>query len=159
MRTPGSERSPREPVGHAPRDAGHPPAARRTPGEEVRETPPLEWTAAAIGTAVVLLAVGYLLYEAVTIPSGPPAIHVRVESIAVTPTGYVVEFVAENVGNSTGANVVIEGDLVGETGIVESGRTTLNFVPSRSRRRGGLFFTRDPRRHRLLLSARGYEAP
>jgi uncharacterized protein (TIGR02588 family) len=36
---------------------------------------------------------------------------------------------------------------------------TLDYLPGRSERSGGLFFSRDPRVLRLVLEVHGYQAP
>jgi uncharacterized protein (TIGR02588 family) len=53
----------------------------------------------------------------------------------------------------------VQGDLRSESGTVETSEMTFQHLPARSERKGGLFFTRDPRALRLTVSARGYEHP
>lgn len=43
--------------------------------------------------------------------------------------------------------------------VVEEGEATVDYVPSSSERRGGLVFTRDPRRHELTLRVKGWAEP
>ena len=68
-------------------------------------------------------------------------------------TGWVVEFEARNLSPVTAAQVTIEGRLAdGETATA-----TIDYVPGRSARRGGLFFSREPRG--AELRALGYQDP
>jgi uncharacterized protein (TIGR02588 family) len=79
----------------------------------------------------------------------------------VTPTrnGYVVTFRATNQGDVTAADLMVEGELLSGAEIVERSSAALSYVPPRSQRLGGLFFTRDPRTLDLKLRATGYEQP
>ena len=59
--------------------------------------------------------------------------------------GYLVRLHAVNEGGSTAEGVVIEGVLRRGMEKAETSHTTLDFLPARSEKRGGLFFTLDPR--------------
>lgn len=75
-------------------------------------------------------------------------------------SGYLVQFNAFNEGGSTAEGVVIEGKLRrGPDPAVETSHTTLDYLPSHSELKGGLFFTQDPRQFDLQLRALGYEVP
>ena len=50
-------------------------------------------------------------------------------------------------------------ELVGPAGVVETSEMSFKFLPPRSPRKGGLYFSRDPRQFSLRLTALGYEAP
>jgi uncharacterized protein (TIGR02588 family) len=64
-----------------------------------------------------------------------------------------------NEGGQTAEGVDIEGEL--RTGIepVERSRTTIDYLPPRSEKKAGLFFTRDPRQFDLQVRSLGYEEP
>ena len=53
----------------------------------------------------------------------------------------------------------MEGELRSGAGSVETSDTTIEYVPPHSERKGGLFFTSDPRQHELRLRAKGFEQP
>ena len=53
----------------------------------------------------------------------------------------------------------MEGELREGTESVETSNTTIEYVPAHSERKGGLFFTSDPRQYVLRLQAKGYEKP
>ena len=72
---------------------------------------------------------------------------------------HLVEFRAVNEGGEPAAQLVIEGELIGPDGPVETAETTLDYAPPRSHRDGGLFFSRDPRAFELRLRAKGYVKP
>ena len=129
--------------------------ARKPPRE-----PLIEWIAAGIG---LILTVGMMAIIAAEALRGDaeqlPAIEVRATRIAPAPSGFVVEIAATNRSGGTAAQVQIEGVLKSGDAEVETSQLTLDYVPGRATRRGGLFFTEDPRRHRLELRALGYQAP
>ena len=120
---------------------------------------PLEWVVAAVSAALVLGAAGFLLRQGTRAPSSPPRITVRVDSVVRAGAGYRVEFSARNDGSTTAARLTVEGEVRDGAGEVERSEATLDYVPARGTERGGLFFTRDPRRGRLTLRPLGYEPP
>ncbi len=122
--------------------------------------PIVEWGAAAIGLLLTLGILGYIGWQAVTGPSyAPPAIAVAPGRVSAYESGYVVEVVARNLSPSTAAGVEIEGKLMDGGREVAASTTTFSYVPGHSERRGGLFFSEDPRRHRLEVRALGYSRP
>lgn len=126
---------------------------------EAGRTPPLEWAVAAIGFLLVAGAIGFLVYQGVRGDEGPPAILLRVDSIAPTGVNYLVRIKAINQGGEAVKALVVEGKLTDGAAIIESNQITFDYVPARSERLGGFFFTHDPRRFEIQLRAHGYEQP
>ncbi len=120
---------------------------------------PLEWVVAAASALLVLGAAGFLLWQGSRAPASPPRITVQVDSVVRASSGWLVEFSARNDGTTTAAKLVVEGELRGGDGEAETSEATLDYVPARGSERGGLYFTRDPRRGRLTLRPLGYERP
>ena len=87
------------------------------------------------------------------------SIEVRATGIAPSESGFVVEIAAANRSGVTAAIVEEEGLLKSGETVVETSKLTFDYVPGHAVRRRGLFFTRDPRRHRLELRPRGYQEP
>lgn len=119
----------------------------------------VEWSVGIVSAAIVLAMIGFILYEALFIRPGMPALEVIVERIAPISGGSRAEFRVVNDGNATAASVEIRGDLKhgGET--VESSSVTVDYVPANSERKGGLFFSHDARQYRLEMRALGYTRP
>lgn len=118
----------------------------------------LEWLVAAIGLVLVVAVVGFMIVEA-NGESGPPRIAVRVDSVVVLDDGsYLVEFTAANRSDASAAAVGITGE-VRDGANVETSSATLDYLPARSERHGGLHFTLDPRRGTIRLRAEGYQEP
>lgn len=122
-------------------------------------TSPWEWAIAAVGALLVLGVVAAMLHEALGRPSTPPRVELTVDTVIATGSGHLVEFRARNRGSRTAAMLVVEGELRGDTGTVETAQTTLDYLPEGSERSAGLFFTHDPARYRLELRPKGYDHP
>ena len=127
--------------------------------EEAKE-PLLEWIAAGIGLVLTLGIVAVIGREAIGGEAEqPPAIEVKAESLVPISSGYRVGIAAVNRSGATAAEVQVEGRLMAGDVPVETSGLTLDYVPGHATRKGGLFFARDPRRHRLELRALGYQEP
>ena len=118
-----------------------------------------EWLVAAVGLVLVLGSVGFMLYQAFDREQAPPNVTVHVDSVLALDSAYLLQFRAINRGEEAAAGVTIEGELKSDTGAVETGQVTVDYIPSQSERRGGLFFREDPRRFRVEVRATGYQRP
>ena len=122
--------------------------------------PLLESISAGIGLALLLGMFVFLAYEAFKKDDGVPPV------MAVVPTAmskaggqYIVELEVSNQSRRTAAAVQVEGVLKQGGSEVETSSASFDYVPGKSERRGGIVFTRDPRKHRLQLRVTGYENP
>lgn len=118
-----------------------------------------ETVAAAVSTALVLFVVATMLYDALARPQTPPSVRVQADTVLQADGMWLVRFRAVNRGHKTAAGVKIEGELMRGAESVEISEATLDYVPGRSVRHGGLFFRQDPRAFRLELRAMGYQEP
>ena len=135
-------------------------AADHRKSSKAPKEPLLEWIAAGAGLVLTLGMMAVIGREALRgDPVQPPAIEMRVERITPAPPGFVAEVVAINRSGGTAAAVQVEGALKSGESEVETSSLTFDYVPGHAQRRGGLFFTRDPRRYRLEVRALGYQAP
>jgi uncharacterized protein (TIGR02588 family) len=121
--------------------------------------PILEWAIGALGALLLVGTIGFLVWHALGRGETPPDVRVVVESVLELQNGYLAQFRALNEGGTTAAQLVIEGELSGPDGPIETSEATLDYLPPRSDRQGGLFFARDPRGLDLQLRARGYAKP
>lgn len=120
---------------------------------------PWEWVVAAIGAALVLGALGYLVYFAETTPMSAPLIVLERGPVTQSGDGYLVAVTVANDGGTTAGAVAIEGTLRRGGVAVETAITTLDYVPRLSARQVGLLFSSDPRDGTLELRAHGYAEP
>jgi uncharacterized protein (TIGR02588 family) len=119
-----------------------------------------EWVVAAAGALLLLGTVAVLLGVALGGPRTPPALTVRATSVQPVAGGWRVEIEARNTGGTTAANVELRGELRAADGsVAETAEVHVDYAPARGTATGGMFFTRDPRAHALVLRAVGYEEP
>lgn len=118
-----------------------------------------EFLAATLGLILVLGSIGFMVYEGIWGDSSPPSVRIQVESIDGIESGFLVKFRATNSGGSTAEALTVEGEVSDGKQTLEASTLTLDFLPSHSVRRGGLFFTRDPRQFQLKLRPLGYKEP
>lgn len=132
-------------------------------GEEGRRgafSSTLEVVASALGLLLAVGVLGFIGWEAFHEGgSMPPSIEVHATRILPSGNGYVVEVKASNHSEATAAAVQIEGGLKRAGQSVEKSNATISYVPGKSEREAGLFFTEDPRKGRLEVRAVGYEKP
>lgn len=140
-------------AGQADEAAGEP---HRRSGQA---TPLLEWIVGGLGVLLVGGAIAFLVYHSLVRDRTPPDIRLVAERVLDLRNGYVVQFRAFNEGRSAAADLTIEGELAGPDGKTEVSEAVLDYLPPRSGREGGLFFSQDPRAGQLSLRAKGYVKP
>jgi uncharacterized protein (TIGR02588 family) len=124
------------------------------------ETPALEWIAAGIGLLLVLALFAVIGREALSGDAEQlPAIEVAILRVAPAGSGFVVAFEARNRTGGTAAAVEFEGQLKDGETLVETSGAVVDYVPGHGRTKGGMFFSEDPRRHRLEVRALGFQTP
>jgi uncharacterized protein (TIGR02588 family) len=127
--------------------------------EESRGKRWLETIAAFIGAVLALSTIGIIVWDGVRDQGRPALISLRTGPVHQHEGRFVVEVVARNSGDTTAAELLVEGALKSWTETVETSEVTFDYVPSRSSRTGALYFTEDPRRYDLQLRAVGYRDP
>jgi|SRR5918994_1236173 uncharacterized protein (TIGR02588 family) len=128
-------------------------------GQKLDTAPLWMWAIGLLGLVLIIGSIGFALYEAAVGDSSPPNVTVELEGIIPVQNGFLVEFRVLNEGGTTAAGLTVEGELRNGTEIVETSDTTIEYLPSRSERTGGLFFAQDPGQYELELRAKGYETP
>jgi uncharacterized protein (TIGR02588 family) len=124
-----------------------------------RDIPSAEWMTAAAGLVIVLAVLAFLLIEAVRGSESPPQIRINVLGVEAQEGYYLVRLQVSNKGGSTVAQLVVEGTVTLQKGEIQRSQVTLDYVPARSKRGAGLFFTSDPIKARLEVRAIGYQDP
>ena len=141
----------------------NPPNEKNLPADQggsAGEAPPplSEWIVAAIGLALLLASIGYLLHDG-NGHSQPPAPVLRVLAVEPLQGRFLVRVQAVNESRTTAAALRVEGTLKRGAELVERSEIEFDYLPGRSTREGGLFFTADPRALQLEVAARSYRAP
>jgi len=124
-----------------------------------QQVPWLEWVASGIGLLLVLGIFSVIGWQVFSGATTPPAITVEVETVAPVEGGHRVLFRARNAAGGAAAQVEIEGKLSAAGIDPETSRVVLDYIPGHSERRGGLFFTRDPRAGAVSVRATGFAEP
>ena len=129
--------------------------------DKQQEAPPApwEWAVAALGALLVAGTLVFLVIAALRGDNTPPSPELRVTGIRQQDTHWLVQVQARNRGHAAAANLRVRGVLKDGEREVEEAETEFQYVPGGSSREAGLFFTTDPRRLRLELSARSYPQP
>lgn len=122
------------------------------------ETPLLEWLAAIVGGVLTLAALGVMVVEIARGQSRPPEFLVRGEGVVEIREGYLLELRVDNIGDRPASQVEIEG-VIPTAGGEEVAGVTLEDVPARSTRRGGLIFKTRPSARTVELRVLGYAQP
>lgn len=118
-----------------------------------------KWVVAAAGLLLVLASVGVLAYYAWTGEADHPRPSVQVLSIEQQPAGWHVAVRVRNGAQATAAALRLTGRLRQGPEVLEERKLELQYLPGGSSREGGLFFSRDPRLHRLEWAFESYEKP
>lgn len=128
--------------------------ARASRPKQPGGAPLLEWVAAALGLVLTLGVMGVIARDAFVSSAGlAPDLAVAATRVRPGGGGFLLEFEVRNQSPITAAQATIEGKLPGG----ETSTATIDYVPGRSARRGGLFFTEDPRG--VELRVLGFQDP
>jgi uncharacterized protein (TIGR02588 family) len=133
--------------------------ADRESDVEPRQIPLFEWLVAGVGALLVTGTIGYLVVQGLWRDATPPDVRVEALRALALEHNHLVEFRAVNAGGEPIAQLLVEGELVGPDGPVETAEAILDYLPPASQREGGLFFSRDPGAFELRLRAKGYAQP
>ncbi|HYG11691.1 MAG TPA: hypothetical protein VD835_17220 [Pyrinomonadaceae bacterium] len=121
----------------------------------------VEWVVFAVGLALVVSTLAYLVYDGATMGSDPPSIEVRLGTPEARAHNFIVPVTVTNHGDETAEGVTVEvlleqGDGQGDAA---RGELTIAFLPRRATREGFVTFQQDPRGARLTARVLGYEKP
>jgi len=119
----------------------------------------LEGIAASLGALLALGTIGIILWDEWRGEGLPPDVTVEARGVQEGRGGFMLKVLADNHGDRTAAQVVVEGQLRRGGEVVATSETTFDYVPSHSHREGGLFFAEDPRGFEVQLRAKGYVDP
>jgi uncharacterized protein (TIGR02588 family) len=130
-----------------------------SPRNEAQAIPTLEWIVGGIGFVIIAGVLGFLLYAGINNNNPLPDVKLSIDAVARLRNGYLVQFTAINEGGLTAQGVTVEGELRSGADVVERSETVIEFLPSGSKSRAGIFFSKDPRQFELKLRPLGYEEP
>lgn len=115
---------------------------------------------AALGLIIVGGSIGWMIYSALASEvDAPPDIVVTYDSLIHQRDRYLLIYRVENRGGSAVADLEIEASGGDSATGIETIHAAVGYVPAGSERRGGLYFTRDPRRGPIRLRPLGFAEP
>lgn len=123
------------------------------------DAPLAEWTVGALGLLLIAAVIAVLLHEALSGRGAPPTVSVSVLGTSPQQNGWLVEIGVRNEGATTAGGLTIEGSLRSGDRVIEASEASIDYLPPRSQREAGLFFTRDPRDFELEIRPMGYQEP
>lgn len=129
-------------------------------GRSSEGKPLIEWLAALVGLVLTLALLGFVGWQAISAPERmPPSITAKASEVTLTRGGFVVQIVVKNASPQTAARVEVEGTLTRDGSAAAKSSATFDYIPGNSERKGGLFFSQDPRSGELDIRTLGYAQP
>lgn len=122
--------------------------------QEQEDIPPAEWVVASLGLILVCVCLGVLLFKAFKVDNTAPEISFNVEQIVAQNGGALVLAKVSNTGGKTVTGLEIKGSAGDEERDAE-----IDFLPARSSRKFGMFFSSVPSKESVHFSAGGYQQP
>lgn len=116
--------------------------------------PLIEWLVAGIGLILIGATLSFLLYKAFFVEKGDARIEFQIEKIVALENGAVVLAKAHNKGGKTVSNFQILTHADGQ-----ERETTLDYLPAKSSRAFGIFFSHVPQKNEIRFEAGGYQEP
>lgn len=129
------------------------------PQKSTPQTPVLEWVLGALGAALLVSCIGFLIWKSAQGADEPGRVTMDVTRTLALEDQYLMEFEVHNAGTQTLAALNVTARLLDGEKEVESAQAVIDYVPGRSTRSGGFYFRTDPRQHRVELNAGGYQTP
>jgi uncharacterized protein (TIGR02588 family) len=122
----------------------------------------VEWVVFAVGFALVVSVLAYLVYDGATMGSDPPSVEVRLGAPEARAHNFIVPVTVTNHGDQTAEGITVEVLMEGDGGgggEPARGELSIAFLPRRATREGFVTFQQDPRAARLTARVLGYEKP
>jgi uncharacterized protein (TIGR02588 family) len=120
----------------------------------------LEWTVFAASLLLVTGILGYLIYHALSTPSGPPVVDVELGSPRRQSGHYAIPVTVTNRGHETAERVHIQVTLEKAHGPPEESSFQIQFLPPGAIQHGTVTFDTDPEEAKQITSrVLGYQRP
>ena len=129
------------------------------PRTEARKKAVLETVFAGFGAILAAGTIATILWKAVAGTGVGPAVEVSILGVEAQGGVYRAEIEVFNRGDAAAAGVEVKGTVTRDGETAETASATFDYVPSQSRRRGGLYFSADPRTGALTVAPTSYVTP
>ena len=118
----------------------------------------LEWTVFGMSVALILLVIGFLIFESATMGDALPDIQVQTGTPEARTGYFAVPLEVTNKGDQTAEGVHIEV-VLRSGGKEDRADLEIAFLPRRGAREAWVTFKTDPRQGTLETRVLGYEKP
>ena len=118
----------------------------------------LEWTVFGVSAVLIVLVIGFLIFESATIGDALPDIQVQTGKPEARTDHFAVPLEVTNKGDQTAEGVHIEV-VLRAGGKEERADLEIAFLPRRGTREAWVTFKTDPRDGKLESRVLGYEKP
>lgn len=119
----------------------------------------IEWLTGLLSTLVVLAVIGLITKDAFTDKDVSPDLLVSVTRTEQRSGGSQVAFEVFNSASVTASQVTVRGEVKEGDAVIEQAETVMDYVPGRSKAKGGLIFTSDLAGKTVELRASSYNEP
>ena len=119
----------------------------------------IEWVTGTVSTLLVILLIGWMAREAMTVDKEPPQLSISVDRIEAVSGLYRVDIRLQNSAGTSAAAVRIAGKLTRPDQSVEEAEVTFDYAPAQSSTKGALYFNSDPRSGTLAIAPSGFTEP
>ncbi|KXG87232.1 hypothetical protein [Agrobacterium bohemicum] len=118
----------------------------------------LEWLTGLVSAVIVLAVVGWIAKDAFRDQDTTPDLGATVVTTEQRSNKFQVLFEVSNGASATASQVTVHGEILDGSDIVEKASTILDYVPGKSKARGGLIFKNDPT-GRIILNVSAFNEP
>lgn len=118
----------------------------------------VEWLTGLVSAVIVLAVIGWIAKDAFRDQDTTPDLGATVLTTEQRSNGFQVSFEVSNTASATASQVTVDGVILNGSDVVEKASTVLDYVPGRSKARGGLIFINDPT-GRITLNVSAFNEP
>ncbi|XUY29699.1 TIGR02588 family protein [Agrobacterium sp. rho-8.1] len=118
----------------------------------------IEWVTGLVSALVVLVVIFWIANDAFKDHDTSPDLTATVVITEQRSNGFQVSFEVSNVASATAAQVAVHGEIRDGSDVIERASTVLDYVPGKSKARGGLIFSNDPT-GRITLHVSAFNEP
>lgn len=118
----------------------------------------VEWLTGLVSAVIVLAVISWIAKDAFRDQDTTPDLGAKVLNTEQRSNGFQVSFEVSNTASATASQVTVDGVILNGSDVVEKASTVLDYVPGRSKARGGLIFRNDPT-GRITLNVSAFNEP
>ena len=118
----------------------------------------VEWVTGLVSAVIVLVVIFWIANDAFKDQDISPDLAATIVITEQRSNGFQVSFEVSNVASATASQVAVQGEIRDGSDVIEKASTVLDYVPGRSKARGGLIFRNDPK-GRIIIRVSAFNEP